>query len=294
MFDVTAIGESCIDLVGIVNTLPKENTKKDISSFRQIVGGSASNAIIALSSLGLNTSFIGKIGSDDYGNFIKKEFIKAGVNVDNIKDDLSYTPYHFVVLSKKNQSRTIFKRKNNNAFLDKLSEFDKFIIRKSRVVLLDRKTDKIGLEVIQIAKKNKVLVSFDPSDKYDEYIKEVIKKTNILIIPHGFIKHLKNNNDKYEALKELQNLNKGIVAITLGPNGCIATNGRQIKEVPRYNKAKVVDTNGAGDIFHGAFVYGIIRRWPLDKVCQFANKIAALKCSVVGNDLKKLNLKKYT
>lgn len=294
MFDVTAIGEICIDLVGIVNTLPKENTKKDISSFRQIVGGSASNTIIALSSLGLNTSFIGKVGSDAYGNFIKKEFIKAGVNVDNIKDDLSYTPYHFVVLSKKNQSRTIFKRKNNNAFVERLSDFDRFVISKSKAVIMDRKTDKIGLEVLQIAKKNKVVVSFDPSDKYDEYTKEVIKKTDILIAPHGFIKHLKNNHDKYAALKELWSLNKGIAVITLGPDGCIATNGNKIVEAPRYNKAKVVDTNGAGDIFHGAFVYGIIRRWPLDKVCQFANKIAALKCSIVGNDLKKLNLKKYT
>jgi len=294
MFDVTAIGECCVDLVGIVNYMPKENTKKDISSFKEIIGGSASNATIALTNLGLKTTLISKIGNDAYGQFIKKELSKSGINIANLKENLTFTPYHFVVLAKKNQSRTIFKRKNKNEILDELSEFDKFTISKSKAILMDRKSEKVGLEAIEIAKKHKVIVSFDPSDKYNSYIEKVIKKTDVLIAPQGFIKFLKNKTDVHKALTELWQLNKGIVVITLGPKGCIATNGKKIVEVPRYSKTKIVDTNGAGDVFHGAFLYAIIRRWSLEKACKFANQIAALKCSVIGNNLKKLNLIKYT
>lgn len=294
MVDVVSLGETCVDLVGIVNTMPKENTKKDISSFKQIIGGSAANAIITVSNLGLNTSFIGKIGNDIYGKFIKNKFKKIGISVDNIKEDLIFTPYHFVVIAKKNQSRTIFKRKNRKEVLDKLSEFDKFTIGKSRAILMDRKSEKVGLEAVEIAKKNNVLISFDPSDKYNNYIDKIIKKTDILIVPHGFIKNLKNKTNVHKALIELWNRNKSIVVITLGPKGCIATNGKETIESPRYGRTKIVDTNGAGDVFHGAFLYAIIRRWPLEKSCKFANKIAALKCSIIGNELNKLNLVKFT
>lgn len=293
MFDVVGIGECCVDLVGIVHTMPKENSKKDVSSFRQFVGGSIINSLLTLANLNNKTSFIGSIGNDEYGQFIKYTLEKNNINTYNLKKESKNTPFHFVILSEKNQSRTIFKKKRNLEPVNKLTEYHKFTIKNSKALLIDRHSVLIGLQAVHYAKKNNVSVVFDPSDKYNDFIREMMSLTDIFIAPHGFIKHLKNKNNPEKALMEIWNINKKIVVLTLGPEGCIATNGKSIVKTKRYSKWKTIDTNGAGDVFHGAFVYGIMRKWSLLRTCEFANKIAALKCSVVGNDFKKLDLLKY-
>lgn len=293
MFDVVGIGESVVDLVGVVRSMPKENSKKDVSSFKQFVGGRVVNSLLTLSALGAKTSFIGTVGTDSYGTFIKHILNKNNVQIYNLRETSYSTPFHFVLISKKNQSRTIFKSKSLIIPLDELSEYHKFTIKNSRVLSIDRHSGRYAVEAAKFAHKNNVWVSFDPSDKNNEFIKKILKITDILIAPLGFLKHLKNKHDPIKAIKELWSGNRKYVVITLGPNGCIATDGKSIVKEPRYNKVKVVDTNGAGDVFHGAFVYGIIRKWSLGKACEFANKIAALKCSILGNNLKKLDLYKY-
>ena len=167
------------------------------------------------------------------------------------------------------------------------------IIKNSKILLIDRQSQLIGLEAVKFAKRHNVLVGFDPSDKYNNFIRKMMHLADIFTAPLGFIRHFKNKSSPEKALKEIWRKNKKIVVLTMGPDGCIATDGNSIIRKPRYERSKVIDTNGAGDVFHGAFVYGILRNWPLDKTCEFANKIAALKCSVLGNDLRKLKLKQY-
>jgi sulfofructose kinase len=292
MFDVVGIGECCVDLVGIVHSMPKENSKKDIFSFRQFVGGSTINALLTLSNLNLKTSFIGAVGNDEYGQFIKKTLEYNNVDIYNVKEKGKKTPFHFVILSKKNQSRTIFKKKES-IILGNLTEYHKFTIKNSKILLVDRHSNSIGLEAVKYAKKNKVLVAFDPSDKYNKYSQDMISLADIFIAPDGFIKNLKNSNNCEKALMEIWNINKKTVVLTLGPEGCIATDGKSIVKVKRYSKWQTIDTNGAGDVFHGAFLFGVTRHWSLLKTCEFANKIAALKCSIVGNDFRKLKLTSY-
>ncbi len=293
MFDVTGIGECCIDLVGIVNSMPKENTKKDISSFKQYVGSPVANALLTLSNLGCKTSFISTVGSDHYGQFIRQTLKKNNINIHNLREDSVESPVHFVVVAKKSQSRTIFKKRNNIKVLAEFTHFHKFTIQNSKVLILDLHTEPEGLKAVMWAKKNKKIVVFDPSDKYNPFIKRMLGTADIFIAPLGFLTHLENKKNPETSLKEMWKINQKIVVLTMGPKGSMATDGKSIFSEPRYNKVKVVDTNGAGDVYYGAFVYGVLKKWNLKKTLAFANKIAALKCSILGNDLRKLNLKKY-
>lgn len=293
MFDVTGIGECCIDLVGIVNSMPKENTKKDISSFKQYIGSPIANALLTLSNLGCKTSFISTIGNDQYGQFIKQTLKKNNINIHNLKEDSGESPVHFVVVAKKSQSRTIFKKKNNIKVLAEFSPFHKFTIQNSKALILDRHVEPEGMKAASWAKKHKAIVAFDPSDKYNPFIKRMLEVADIFIAPLGFLVFLKNKKSPEKALKEMWRINKKTVVLTMGPKGSMATDGKSIFSEPRYDKLKIVDTNGAGDVYYGAFVYGVLRKWNLKKTLAFANKIAALKCSILGNDLRKLNLKKY-
>lgn len=293
MFDVVGIGECVIDLVGMVNSMPDENTKKDVSIFRQFVGGRVVNSLLTLANLGCQTALIGTVGDDEYGQFFKHALQKNLIDTYNVKENSGKTPFHFVVVSKNNHSRTTFKKKSTIHPFSDFTPYHQFVIKHSKVLSIDRRCDSAGLDAVRYAKKNRVSVSFDPSDKYNDFVKQMMRLSDIFIAPHGFIKYLKNRQDPKKALLEIQSHNKGIAVLTLGPEGCIATDGKSIVVKPRYNKRKVVDTNGAGDVFHGAFIYGILHRWSLGKTCEFANKIAALKCSILGNNLSRLGLRRY-
>jgi sulfofructose kinase len=72
-----------------------------------------------------------------------------------------------------------------------------------------------------------------------------------------------------------------LAAATLGQEGVLAWNGRQFQYVPAY-RVPVMDTTGAGDIFHAGFIYGLLQGWPLERQLDFACAAAALNCMAVG------------
>ena len=84
-----------------------------------------------------------------------------------------------------------------------------------------------------------------------------------------------------EALERLMAYGPKAAAVTLGPKGCIARAGDLVIESPGF-AVDAVDTTGAGDVFHGAFAYGVLEGWDIERICAFSNAVAALKCRRLG------------
>jgi sugar/nucleoside kinase (ribokinase family) len=74
---------------------------------------------------------------------------------------------------------------------------------------------------------------------------------------------------------------RGFTVATLGADGAMALLGDQCVRFPAF-RVQAVDTTGAGDIFHGAFIYGLLQNWPLRQIMTFANAAAALNCTRLG------------
>jgi sulfofructose kinase len=72
-----------------------------------------------------------------------------------------------------------------------------------------------------------------------------------------------------------------LAAATLGHDGVLAWDGKHLLHTPAY-RVPVVDTTGAGDIFHAGFIYGLLQDWPLERQLEFACAAAALNCTAVG------------
>jgi sulfofructose kinase len=72
-----------------------------------------------------------------------------------------------------------------------------------------------------------------------------------------------------------------LAAATLGENGVLAWDGKQLLNIAAYS-VPVVDTTGAGDIFHAGFIYGLLQNWSLERQLDFACAAAALNCTAVG------------
>jgi sugar/nucleoside kinase (ribokinase family) len=82
--------------------------------------------------------------------------------------------------------------------------------------------------------------------------------------------------------KAVQQRGPKIVVFTLGAKGCVGIEGDKYFTVPAFRNISVVDTTGAGDVFHGAFIFGLLQGWDIEKTALFSSAVSAIKCTRLG------------
>ena len=113
----------------------------------------------------------------------------------------------------------------------------------------------------------------DIDEVYDESTHELLKLVDYLIASSDFASDPRELADRYGC---------PVVGITRGAEGALFVDrNRRLIESPGF-KVAVADTTGAGDVFHGGFIYGILQGWPLEEAVRFANAVAAMKCMQIG------------
>jgi sugar/nucleoside kinase (ribokinase family) len=113
-------------------------------------------------------------------------------------------------------------------------------------------------------------------------VERLIESVDYLIVSRDFPSRLMKEKDLKKALRGMQ-LRYGCVltAATLGEDGVLAWNGARLLHRSAY-RVPVVDTTGAGDVFHAGFIYGLLQGWPLERQLDFACAAAALNCTASG------------
>jgi len=110
---------------------------------------------------------------------------------------------------------------------------------------------------------------------------ELISNVDFLITSASFPPEFTGIADPIESLLALRKHCDGFLAVTLGAQGAMAVINDECERFPAF-KVQAVDTTGAGDIFHGAFIYGLLRNWTVEGIMTFANAAAALNCTHLG------------
>ena len=105
--------------------------------------------------------------------------------------------------------------------------------------------------------------------------------TDYLIAAEDFPALLTGVSDHRESLSLLHAMGPRVVGVTLGARGALAYDGTRFYESPGFH-VDVLDTTGAGDAFHGAFLYGVLRKMGLEDTLRFANAVAAMNCTALG------------
>lgn len=290
---ILVIGHAAYDITMVVDSFPKENTKNRIDNRIECGGGPSANAAYLLGKWGLDVSFAGVVGNDEYGKRIKDEL--ESVNVDTkyleFSNDFS-TTNSFIVANKENGTRTIFTYRNKNLHMNDLE--------------LDFTPDIILFDGQEIDITNKLLdkypnaISIIDAGRPTEEIIEIAKRVNYLVCSKDFAETLSNitmnsNDNLSKVYNYMKEEFKNEVIITLEEQGCLYSLDNQIKVMPSLN-VNAVDTTGAGDIFHGAFTYGIANNYPLEKVLKIANIAGALSVEKIGSKYSiptKNEIKKY-
>lgn len=282
---ILCIGHSSWDMTVPVDDYPVENTKYRFSEKYSAGGGPASNAAYLLGKWGIETVIATTIGSDDFGTKIKKEFQDIKVNTEYIETNYEKeTSFSFILINKKNGSRTVFNVATEHPALKKLSyDFTPDIIF----------TDGHDYGATQNAiSKYQNAISVIDAGRITPELLELCKYIKYIVCSKGFAETVTGMKFDFNNPQSLVNIYTKLqnkypnsnLTITLEEHGCLYTSGNEIKIMPGL-KLTPVDTTGAGDIFHGAFTYGLANGFDMDKIVTFANIAAGLSVTKMGSRL---------
>jgi len=109
-------------------------------------------------------------------------------------------------------------------------------------------------------------------------IDKLLELSDIIIASEKFAERYTGLSQPEESVKLFFDANCKFAAVTLGARGCVGFDGTELFKLPVF-KVKVVDTTGAGDVFHGAYLYGHLSGWPIERTLRFANAAGAIMCT---------------
>ncbi len=279
---ILCLGHLTYDITMPVINFPIENTKTKITSKNEGVGGPAAIAAFLLAKWGLDVSMSGLIGNDHYGNVIKKELSLNRINTDYLKMSDNYeTSMSVNISNNENGSRTLIVYDKKN---EEMPEIDPDFI--PDIILIDGHDYEASKNIL---KKYPKAISVIDAGKEKKEILDLCKMTNYVVCSKSFAESVSemkidynNKHTLVDVYKKLENLFKNRVVITLEEKGCLYRVDNKIKLMPSI-KVKAIDTVGAGDIFHGAFVYGLANEFDLEKTLKYSNIAGCLSVTKIGN-----------
>jgi sulfofructose kinase len=279
-FDVIGIGQVCVDHLGRVKYYPDVEGRVELEEVTVRSGGPTATALIALSRFGMNVSFIGKVGDDDLGRKIALDLQKEGINTSFlIAEKGKETQFSFIPVEKQSGRRTVFWSRGNITPL-KPKDLKKEVIIRSKAIHFDELFTEAIVEAARIAKESDIVVSMDAGG-YEEGIEEIKGKVDLLITSQDFMTRYSGETNPREGIKKLKEFRAIVATVTLGDKGSLTIYNNELIETPAY-KIEALDTTGAGDVFHGAFLYGWLKNWGIDRILKFASATAAMNCLGLG------------
>jgi len=281
MAKIVGIGANVFDTLYTVPSFPKEDTKMRAVASKTAGGGPVATGLVAASKLGIDTAYIGVLSDDNGGRFLKEDFIKYGVDVGFIEVKSGYRSFASVLwLAEDTTTRTCVFDKGDLPPLE-LNDEQKNAVKNAEILMVDGNEMDAAVEAAKIAKQNGTRVLYDCGGLY-EGVERLLKHTDIMIPSEEFaLGHTGENSVEDAAKKLYETYNPEVVVITRGKKGGMLFNGKDFLEYPIY-PAKVVDSNGSGDVFHGAFAAAIIKGYDFEKCCHFSSAVSAIKCMGVG------------
>ena len=274
------MGLNSVDFLSLVPEFPALNSRIKILRFSKQGGGQVATAMVALSRWGVKTKYVGKVGGDELGCFSSNSIRQEGVDVSSvtIEPDVP-NQFAMIIVDGVSGERTILWDRDER-LMYREGELRKEEICSGKLLHLDGHDIRAAIQCAKWARGEGVPTVID-LDKVEPLTPELIGEIDFVITSSRFPALFTGIPDREKALLELQKHTSGFVCATLGPEGAIALVDGGVLRVKGF-EVKVVDTTGAGDVFHAGFIYGLLQNWEAVEILRFANAVAALKCRDLG------------
>ena len=317
--DLVGIGNAIVDIVSniddefltrnllkkgsmnLINLQDSSNILNDCNIIKKVSGGSAANTVVSLANLGNNVEFIGRIKDDEFGNFFSKDIKESGATFNSKYVETRESSAHSVILITPDAQRTMC------TYLGASTEFEPDdinyeSIKLSKYLYLEgylwdsELAKKAFIKAAKIAKESKTKIILSLSDAFcvdrhrESFLDLINDFVDILFCNEEEVKSLFKINDLEKCKIKIKSLCE-LTAITLGEKGSLIINKNKTELIKPFLFGKSIDTTGAGDIFAGGFIHGLINNLSLNDCGQIGSICAGHIVTQIGSR-SKMNLKK--
>ncbi len=276
---IVGLGASVMDYLQLVDTFPKANTKIRSKGASLQGGGSAMTALVTLAKLGMSTQACSVVGDDTLGKMIVTDLKHHNVGTANIqKQTKSTSSLSSVVIT--NKTRTIIGHYDLENKL-KINKVKVGFWNNVSLLHLDGHHAHAALAAAKLVKKAGGLISVDGGHASPD-IEALLPLADIMIMSETFItEQLKKDTVANQIRKLYRRYQPKVLIITRGDKGVWYWENDKVNKVSAF-RVKAKDTTGAGDVFHGAFLYAYLKNYSLVDAITFAQAASALKVQYVG------------
>ncbi|UCH36324.1 MAG: ribokinase [Armatimonadota bacterium] len=275
---VAAVGLACLDFLALAEQAPVGGT----SPMQRLLvqgGGLTATAAVAVARLGGGVRLLTRVGDDHIGRQVLDELRAEGVDVSaSPVIPGATTPCSVVMVDPHTGDRTIY-HLSGSELETSASAPDVEFVRASRALLVDAFWREAALAAAQAARQAGVPVVADFAPGAN--VEELAGLVDVFIVPESWAAARECARDCDDALRALHSYGAKIAVVTAGPRGCWYSGRGETGHCPAF-EVEVVDTTGAGDVFHGAFAYALARQWDVARCVEFSAAVAALKCRELG------------
>jgi len=294
IYDCAGMGVCPSDYICLLDHYPGPDEKTNAQSFSHQGGGPVATALCVPGMWGASVAMIGVTGDDDDGRFVVREFEKYGVDTRFIRAlPRARTACAFIWVDVTTGRRTCVLDRTGMPFL-RAKDITSAALPPAKFFHTDGRDTEACIKAMKLYKKAGTQVIIDAGSVRPR-MDELIASTDHFIASHNFARQFfgPNPNAKTVCTRILE-MGPSVAIVTLGEKGCVgATKDGGTFEIAGHSRAGyIVDTNGAGDVFHGAYIYGLIQGWDVERCAKLANAAAFLKCGSPGGRLGIPPLKK--
>ncbi len=248
-------------------------------------GGQVGTALVAASKLGASTGFIGTAGSDQAAELKLGSLREWGVDTSKVvRRDGPDSSVILVTVHGSTGERSFTHSHRLDTEPVEPRELDREYITSAKYLHLDGSHPDAALTAAQWMKQSGGTVMLDGSrttKPIPEPVKRLIQYVDVLICGEGFAQQLTGEEDPVQAGKTALGMGPRVFVQTLGDRGSVTVTDDDSFTQPAFN-VEVKDTTGAGDVFHGAYLYGLLRGWTPRYNAVFSTAVSALKCTRMG------------
>ena len=282
---IVGIGLATLDVLLRLKEMPTWERGTRIEGFRLEGGGLVGTAMVAAARLGARTGFIGTAGTDESAEIKLRSMVEVDIDLSHLVRRPGPDDQVIVVHVHAETGERIFsgvqsaKRRPVS-----VEELDREYITSAEYLHLDGFHGEATLQAAKWMKeagKTVVLDGSRTSGRVGEHLRKLVQYVDVLITGAGFARGLTDIDDIWKAGERILEIGPRIFVETVGEDGSYTITAEERFHTPAF-QVDVIDTTGAGDVFHGAYIVGLLQGWNLRQIALFATAVSAIKCTKLG------------
>jgi len=277
---VVGVGLNATDTVIRLPRFPTIDSKVEVTSSEVKAGGQVASAMVACRRWGLAARYVGKIGDDAAGQFQIEQMKREGVEAHWITAPNCASQTAYILVDEPSGERTVLWKREPCVALQPGDLHREWILG-ARAMLVDGHDTTAATQAARWARDEGVPVVADFDNLYPG-VEVLLQFVDFPITSKDFPERLTGEKSLLKSLPMIHSRFKcRLAGATIGRLGVIVWDGSRFVLCAGF-RVSAVDTTGAGDVFHGAFLFGLVHEWKVKEILEFSCAAAALNCEALG------------